>query len=143
LIGDAICPVIITPHPGELARLMGCSTADVQSDRFGMAGLTAIDTGATVILKGAGTIIARKNLPLNINMTGNPGMATGGMGDVLAGLVSGLAAQGLPPFDAACVAVYLHGRAGDNVAWQSSQAGMTAGDVIEELPGVFRELTAR
>jgi ADP-dependent NAD(P)H-hydrate dehydratase / NAD(P)H-hydrate epimerase len=143
LIAGASCPVIITPHPGELARLMGCSVADVQSDRFRMAGCAANETGATVILKGAGTIVAKKELPLNVNMTGNPGMASGGMGDVLAGLVSGLAAQGFSPFDAARVAVYLHGRAGDNVAWQSSQAGMTAGDVVEELPGVFRELTAR
>ncbi|MDD4870839.1 MAG: NAD(P)H-hydrate dehydratase [Kiritimatiellae bacterium] len=143
LFCNTSCPVIITPHPGELAKLMGCSVADVQSDRFGMALCAASVTGATVVLKGAGTIIAQKGLPLNVNMTGNPGMATGGMGDVLAGLISGLVAQGLIPFDAARVAVYLHGRAGDNVAWQSSQSGITAVDIIEELPGVFRELTAR
>ena len=79
----------------------------------------------------------------DINLTGNPGMASGGMGDVLGGLVAGLAAQGLAPFDAACAGVYLHGRAGDRVAWRTSQAGMSAGDVIEELPDVFRELRAR
>lgn len=139
----ASCPLILTPHPGELARLMGCSTADIQADRFGKARAASENTGATVILKGAGTIVAGKGRPLNINMTGNPGMATGGMGDVLAGLVAGLAAQGLPPFDAARAGVYLHGRAADNVAWHSSQAGMTAGDVVDELPVAFRELTAR
>jgi len=140
---DASCPVIITPHPGELARLMGCSTAEIQSERFRMAGCAAEATGSVVVLKGAGTLVAQKGKPLNINMTGNPGMATGGMGDVLSGLVSGLAAQGIAPFDAPRIGVYLHGRAGDNVAWRSSQAGMIAGDVIEELPIVVRELTAR
>jgi len=142
-IGRAACPVIITPHPGEMARLAGCSAAQVQADRYGTARRAAAATGATVILKGAGTIVAQKDAPVSINMTGNPGMATGGMGDVLAGLVAGLAGQGLAPFDAARAGVYLHGRAADNVAWRSSQAGMTAGDVIEELPLVFRELTAR
>jgi len=142
-IDKAACPVIITPHPGEMARLMGCSIAEVQADRYGTAQKAASDTGATVILKGAGTVVAEKNRPVSVNMTGNPGMATGGMGDVLAGLVAGLIAQGVVPFDAARAGVYLHGRAGDNVAWRSSQAGITAGDVIEELPLVFRELTAR
>lgn len=135
--------VIITPHPREMARLMGCSVAEVQAERFRQAARAADVTGGVAVLKGAGTLVARKGESLNINMTGNPGMAAGGMGDVLSGLISGLAVQGISTFDAARVGVYLHGRAGDNVAWRSSQAGMTAGDVVEELPVVFRELTAR
>jgi NAD(P)H-hydrate epimerase len=126
-----------------LGRLLGCSAADVQQDRFGKAAQAAQETATTVVLKGAGTVVAGRGRAISVNMTGNPGMATGGMGDVLAGLISGLAAQGIDSFDSARAGVYLHGRAGDNVAWRSSQAGMTAGDVVEELPGVFRELTAR
>jgi NAD(P)H-hydrate epimerase len=76
-------------------------------------------------------------------MTGNPGMATGGMGDVLAGVMGGMLAQGLPPFEAACAGVFLHGRAGDNAMWRQSQAGITAGTLIDELPGVFREVVVR
>ena len=143
MINKAACPVIVTPHPGELGRLLGCSVAAVQADRFGMAARAAEAMGATVVLKGAGTIVAERQRSLDINLTGNPGMATGGMGDVLAGLLAGLAACGIAPRDAACTAVYLHGRAADNVAWKSSQAGMTAGDVVRELPFVFRELAVR
>ena len=143
VIRKASSPVIITPHPGEMGRLMGCSADEVQHDRFGMAVRAAEETDSVVILKGAGTVVAAKGKSLSVNMTGNPGMATGGMGDVLSGFVAGLAAQGIDPFDAARVGVYLHGRAGDNVALRSSQAGMTAGDLVEELPCVIRELMAR
>jgi NAD(P)H-hydrate epimerase len=139
----AVGPLILTPHPGEMGRLRGGSAAEVQSDRFGSARRASDEAGAVVVLKGAGTVVAAPGRPLQINMTGNPGMATGGMGDVLAGLVAGLAAQRLDPFDAARVGVFLHGRAGDNVAWSACQAGMTAGDVVEELPDAFRELTFR
>ncbi len=142
-IRKANCPIILTPHPGEMARLMATESAAIQSDRFKWARKAAEDTHATVVLKGAGTVVAAKDTPLHISLTGNPGMATGGMGDVLCGLIAGLAAQNLKPFDAARMGVYLHGRAGDNVAWHSSQAGMIAGDVIEELPTVLRELTIR
>lgn len=143
IIKRSSCPIIITPHPGEMARLLGCSVADVQADRFKAALSTAEDTNTVTVLKGSGTIVASKGRPPNINMTGNPGMATGGMGDILGGLVAGLVAQGFEPFDAARIGVYLHGRAGDNVAWRSSQAGMIASDVIEELPSVFMELAIR
>ena len=143
MIKQSSCPVVITPHPGEMARLLECSIADVQADRFKAALNTTENLCVTTVLKGTGTIVAEKGRPLNINMTGNPGMATGGMGDVFGGLLAGLLAQGLDPFDAARVGVYLHGRAGDNVAWRTSQAGMIASDVIEELPNVFGELMAR
>ena len=143
IIKNASCPVIITPHPGEMARLTGGQVAEVQADRFNTARRMAEQTSAVTVLKGAGTVVAAEGHPLNINLTGNPGMASGGMGDVLSGLIAGLAAQGIAPFDAARAGVYLHGRAGDNVAWRTSQAGMIAGDVIEELPHVFRETTVR
>jgi hydroxyethylthiazole kinase-like uncharacterized protein yjeF len=143
LLAHAQCPVIITPHPGELARLLGCSTADIQSDREGAAEKIARLTKAIIVLKGAGTIVTQEGRALHINMTGNPGMATGGMGDVLSGVLGGMLAQSLPPFEAACAGVFLHGRAGDNAMWRQSQAGLTAGTVIEELPAVFREIVVR
>ena len=142
-IKQSACPLVITPHPGEMARLLGCAAAEVQADRFKAAQTVAENTGAVVALKGAGTIIAASDRSPNINMTGNPGMATGGMGDVLGGMIVGLAAQRFEPFDAARTAVFLHGRAGDHVAWRTSQAGMIASDVIEKLPIVFREVAAR
>lgn len=143
LIARAQCPVVITPHPGELARLLGCSITDVQSDREGAAEKIAKLTQATIVLKGAGTIVTQAGRALHINMTGNPGMATGGTGDVLSGIMGGLLAQGLPPLEAACTGVFLHGRAGDNAMWRHSQAGLTATTVIDELPGVFREVVVR
>jgi ADP-dependent NAD(P)H-hydrate dehydratase / NAD(P)H-hydrate epimerase len=135
--------VIVTPHPGEMARLLGVDVAAVQGDRFDVAMRAAAQFGATVVLKGAGTVVAQKGLPLCVNLAGNPGMATGGMGDVLAGLMAGLAAQGLAPFDAARAAVHIHGRAGDAVARLTSQAGMAATDVVDEIPQVFRGILGR
>jgi len=89
---------------------------------------------AVIILKGAGTLVAEQGQALNINMTGNPGMATGGMGDVLSGLLAGLLAQGMKPFDAARTAVYIHGQAGDEAAYENTEYCLTAGDVIDSLP---------
>ena len=144
LIRDAKGPVILTPHPGELARLMGdVAIPDIQSNRFEWARRAAANTKAMVVLKGAGTLVAEGDRPIAINLTGNPGMATGGSGDVLAGMIAGLIAQHFDPFDAAGMGVHLHGRAGDNVAWRGSQAGLIASDLIAELPGVFREYDAR
>ena len=108
-----------------------------------MARKAAEASGAVVVLKGAGTLVASRGVPLQVNGTGNPGMAKGGMGDVLAGLITGLAGQGLSSIDAARAGVCLHGRAGDRVARRLSQIGMTAGDVLRELPATFRELTGR
>jgi NAD(P)H-hydrate epimerase len=139
----ANCPVIITPHPGELAMLFGPHVSEVQENREGMALAAAKYTNATVVLKGAGTIIAQTEHPCIVNLTGNPGMATGGMGDVLGGLIVGLVAQGLTPYDASRAGVYIHGRAGDQVAMRASQAGLSATDLIEEIPFVFRDLSLR
>ena len=141
--GKAQVPVVMTPHPGELAMLFGQEVSEVQRHREGMALAAAKFTAATVVLKGAGTVVAHADKPTAVNLTGNPGMATGGTGDVLAGLLTGLVGQGLGPYDAARAAVYLHGRAGDLAAWRKSQHGMNASDLIEELPYAFREVTLR
>jgi hydroxyethylthiazole kinase-like uncharacterized protein yjeF len=136
-------PVVITPHPGEFATLMGQRVEDIQQDRPSVALAAARFTRATVVLKGAGTVIAQTDKPVAINLTGNPGMATGGAGDVLAGMLVALLAQGLAPYDAARAAVYLHGQAGDFMAWRKSQIGLIAGDIIEEIPYVFRTVSVR
>ena len=142
-IERASCPVLITPHPGELSRLMAMPVEKIQADRCAAARAAAKLTGAIVVLKGAGTLVSHKEQPLQINLSGNPGMATGGTGDVLAGMLTALLGQGYDPFDAACAAVYLHGRAGDRAALRRSQAGLIAGDLIEEIPFAFRELDGR
>ncbi len=143
LLARTPASVVLTPHPAEMARLLGWDLHTVQADRNAAAREAARRTNATVILKGAGTLVAAVERPLFINLTGNPGMATGGSGDVLAGLLTGLLAQGIGPFDAARAAVFLHGRAGDMAAWRASQAGLVAGDIVTEIPFAFRELTLR
>jgi NAD(P)H-hydrate epimerase len=143
LVREAKSTVMITPHPGELARLLKTDVAQIQADRVAAAQKAAELTGAIVVLKGAGTIVTTAEPPAFINMTGNPGMARGGSGDVLAGLLAGLLAQGIAPLDCARAAVFLHGRAGDMAAWRSSQTGMVAGDLVSEIPYAFRELVLR
>lgn len=143
ILAKRACPLVITPHPGEMARLLGRTVAEVQADRFAVARAAAQRIRGVTVLKGAGTLVAAAGQPLAINMTGNAGMATGGMGDVLAGLLGGLLAQGLPPFDAARAAVFLHGRAGDRAAAEKSQAGLVAGDLVAELPYAFRDIIPR
>src|SRR5262249_19088618 len=100
---------VLTPHPGEMARLLRSDTGTVQDDRLGVAGRLAAAENAIVVLKGARTVIAAPDGRVAICPTGNPGMASGGMGDVLSGVVGALLAQGLAPFDAACLAVFAHG----------------------------------
>ena len=142
-LSKAKCPVVITPHPGEFGALFARRVEEVQKDRCGAARAAAEETRCTVVLKGAGTVVAQQGKPTAINLTGNPGMATGGSGDVLGGLLVSLLAQGIEPYDAARAAVYLHGRAGDLVAWRRSQMGLTAGDLIRELPFVLRDVALR
>src|SRR6185503_19125557 len=109
-------PTIVTPHPGEMARLMETDTRAVQSDRLDMARTLAERDQVVVVLKGARTIVVAPDGSAAICPTGNPGMASGGTGDVLAGLLGGLLAQGLAPFEAAVLGVFAHGAAGDAVA---------------------------
>jgi hydroxyethylthiazole kinase-like uncharacterized protein yjeF len=128
--------VILTPHPGEMARLLSILPRDVQADRANAALEVAQATGAIVVLKGAGTLVC-DGKRLYENTTGNPGMATGGTGDVLAGLLGALAGQGLSGFDAAVLAVYLHGLAGDIAAKRTGEWSLIAGDLVNALPEAF------
>ena len=123
---------VLTPHPGEMARLIGGDTATVQADRVGVARSFAVAYGCTLVLKGARTVIAGADGFVWINPTGNPGMASGGMGDVLAGAIGGLLAQGLPPADATCLGVHVHGLAADRAA-ADGEIGLLAGDVADAL----------
>ena len=127
---------VLTPHPGEAARLLNCSVKQVQSDRLEAARTIARRFGAVTVLKGAATLISNGKKTW-ICTSGNPGMATGGMGDVLTGIVCALWAQGLNALEAACTAVWLHAAAGDECAAQSGPVGMMATDL---LPGVRRNL---
>jgi len=130
-------PIILTPHPGEMSRLTGLSVPEIQADRTGIAKRFAEETGAVVVLKGDKTVIAAPGMPVLINTTGNPGMATGGSGDVLAGMIAAFVAQGLEPYTAAMCGVHLHGLAGDRAALRLSQRFMLPSDIIEELSGLF------
>ncbi|ANS76776.1 bifunctional ADP-dependent (S)-NAD(P)H-hydrate dehydratase/NAD(P)H-hydrate epimerase [Paenibacillus yonginensis] len=127
-------PTILTPHPGEMARLAGMPTAEVQRDRLGLARRFAAEHGVTLVLKGARTVVAAADGRVFVNATGNPGMATGGTGDVLTGLIASLLAQGHDDVAAACLGVYLHGAAGDKAAAaRGSAASLLAGDLIDAL----------
>lgn len=139
-IRSASAPIVLTPHPGELALLLGTDVAAVQQDRLAAARDAAERTGAVVVLKGAGTLVAQTAQPHWINLNGNPGMACGGSGDVLAGLLAGLVAQGIAPGDAACAAVWLQGTAGDIAALRTTQIAMKAGDIADALPAAFRRV---
>ncbi|MDD5447829.1 MAG: NAD(P)H-hydrate dehydratase [Actinomycetota bacterium] len=138
LLKEREAPTVITPHPGEMARLLGTDSRQVQSDRVLAARESAKRFGVITVLKGAGTVIAEPGGEVRINLTGNPGMATAGMGDVLSGMVASLLAQGLDPFGAAVCGVYFHGYAGDLVAQMDAMVGMVAGDVIRYLPLAMR-----
>ncbi len=138
-IAGAKCPVVLTPHPGEFERLFGAPV----TDRWAQARTAAKTTGKTIVLKGAGTVVAEHGQKLAINLTGNPGMATGGSGDVLAGLLTGLLGQSMETFEAATTAVYLHGLAGDIAAELMTQESLIATDIIEALPDAFRFLQSR
>jgi NAD(P)H-hydrate epimerase len=133
--------LIVTPHPGELARLAGIKVPEVQARRDEVATRFARDHRAIVVLKGQGTIVT-DGRRLYRNTTGNPGMATGGTGDVLTGLIAALLGQGLEPFAAAQLGVHLHGRAGDLARDRQGEASLIATDIIDFLPAAFRQLQA-
>ena len=136
-------PTMLTPHPGEMARLRDCSASDVQKNRNEIAQQCAADWNCTIVLKGHETVVADPQGSIHLNTTGNPGMATGGSGDVLSGLLGGLAAQGLSMRNAAMLGVYLHGLAGDIAADALSQRGMTATDIASMLPHAWQLLEER
>jgi len=135
-------PVVLTPHPGEMARLINSTTQTVQQDRIGCARTFARQFGVHLVLKGARTVIAEPDGKIFINPTGNPGMASGGMGDVLTGIIAGFIAQGYAPGDAARAGVYLHGSAGDTLADEYGPYGFLAGDVMNQIPRQIKKLTA-
>lgn len=124
---------ILTPHPGEAARLLGVSVSDVQADRLGAARELAARYGSVVALKGAESVVCDVEGEFYVNKTGNPGMATAGAGDVLAGVIGALWAQGMPAFEAASAGVYFHGAAGDRLARRIGMAAVTATGIAEEL----------
>ena len=130
----------LTPHPGEMARLMGSSIGDVQRDRIGAARTFAARHGVHVCLKGARSVLASPDGRVLVNPTGNPGMASGGTGDVLTGILGGLLARGLPADRVLPAAVYLHGLAGDVAAERAGEEALVASDVIDALPEAFRRL---
>ena len=133
-------PAVITPHPGELSRLAGIETAEIQADRLAAARRYAAEWDLTVVLKGANTIVAAPDGRARLSPFANPGLATGGTGDVLAGAITGLIAQGLEPFEAASLGVYLHGLAAELVRRDLGDAGMLAGDVAAALPRAIKEM---
>jgi NAD(P)H-hydrate epimerase len=136
--------IIITPHPGELSRLSGSSIEAIQADRLAAARAAALQFGVTCVLKGHETVIASGDA-LFVNPTGNPGMATGGTGDVLAGMIAALVAQVSDPrpLHAALAGVYLHGLAGDIAAQDRTEIGLVAGDLIDCIPAAVRQLPLR
>jgi NAD(P)H-hydrate epimerase len=133
---------VLTPHPGEAARLLGKTAAEVQQDRFGAAQALARAFSAVVALKGARTVVAAPDGRVAVCPTGNPGMGTGGTGDVLTGCIGALLAGGLDAWTAACAGVYWHGAAGDLAAADIGVRGLTAGDVAEALPRVLTKWQA-
>ena len=135
-------PTIVTPHPGEMARLSGRPLADIQADRLGCAVSCAQEWGKTVVLKGAHTVVASPDGHAALSPFANPALASGGTGDVLAGAVAGFLAQGLPPFEAAVCGVYVHAAAGEEARREMGDAGPTAGDLLPLLPRAIKELKA-
>ncbi|HET9491704.1 MAG TPA: NAD(P)H-hydrate dehydratase [Methylomirabilota bacterium] len=133
----------LTPHPGEMARLLGATVTEVERDRVGVARRLASEHRAWVVLKGAGSLVAAPSGEVYINPTGNPGMASGGTGDVLTGMAGALLARGLPPVAALQTAVYVHGRAGDLAAARLGQEALIAGDLVTALPEALVELQSR
>ncbi len=129
---------VITPHPGEMARLLGISAADVEKKRKKVAIEYATHYNITTVLKGWHTVVASPDGKTYVNQTGNPGMATAGSGDVLAGIIGAFLAQGLGVFDSAKYGVYLHGLAGDLAAKEKTQISLIASDIIEFLPKAIK-----
>ena len=131
--------LIVTPHPGEMARLTGLSAAQINADREETARTYAQKWNAVVVLKGSRTVVAAPDGRVRVNPTGNPGLARGGSGDVLSGMTAALLACGLPAFEAAACAVYLHGAAADRTAAVLGEYGMLPHDILPQLGRIFAE----
>jgi NAD(P)H-hydrate epimerase len=140
ILAGARASTVLTPHPGEMARLVAGDSASVQSDRVGGARRFAGDHNVVLVLKGARSVIATSDGCAWINPTGNAGMASGGMGDALSGIIGALLAQGVGAAEAARLGVYLHGAAADRVAADRGEIGLLASDVIDSVPATLRSL---
>lgn len=138
LLEQRIAPTVLTPHPGELARLLGVSSAEVQADRVSSSARLA-EGDRTVVLKGAGTVVSAERRQVIIT-AGTPALATAGTGDVLAGIIGALVAQGLSGFDAGALGAHLHGRAGEAAAAELTPMCVTAEDLPEYVPTAYAEL---
>ena len=131
---------VLTPHTGEMAHLLGISVKDVQNNRKKVAKEFALRYNTILVLKGHQTIVASPEGKIYINKTGNPGMATAGSGDVLAGVLAAFLGQGIAAYQAACLAVYTHGLAGDMAARDMTEVSLIASDIIEYLPKAFKKI---
>lgn len=129
ILKKAKASIVLTPHPGEMGRLVGCPAKEINENRIDLPQRYAVEWGISLVLKGAATVVASRDRSLFINTSGNPGMATGGSGDVLSGIIASLAAQGIYYDDAARAGVYLHGRAGDIMAEKVGEYGLIASDL--------------
>ncbi len=139
VLDKLIRPVVLTPHPGEFARLIGRPTREVQADRERLAAEFASRDHLVLVLKGHQTIVTDGHR-LYVNTTGNPGMATGGAGDCLTGVIAALLGQGMSAFDAATLGVFVHGLAGDIARDQNGEVGLIAGDIVDSLADAFYHL---
>lgn len=132
-------PLVMTPHPGEMSRISGITTQEIQKDREETAKRFAAEFNAIIVLKGFRTVVAGDKM-VYINESGNPGMATGGAGDVLGGMIASLIGQGLTPFGAAKLASYVHGVAGDMAMREHGEISLIASDILHKLPLAFKGL---
>ena len=131
---------ILTPHPGEMSRLVGKKTDEIQANRIGLSFKLAKDYGCYVILKGMNTVVAHPDGRVAINVTGNPGMASAGMGDALTGMICAFISQGIPTWESCLSAVYIHGLAGDMAAEKHGERSLITTDVIKEISKVIKQL---
>ncbi len=142
VLGEHAGPRILTPHPGEFARLIGGEISDVQKNREALAVEFAKRHEVTLVLKGSGTVVT-DGITSRINETGNAGMGTGGTGDILTGIIAGLLGQKMAPLDAAQIAVHVHGLAGDLAAERWTQRGMIASDLLKTIPDAWQAMQAK
>lgn len=143
LLQQSEADIILTPHAGEFARLVAQDKEEIERKRIDIAQTFAVEFGVTLVLKGAPTVIAAKDGRVFVNSTGNPGMATAGAGDVLSGLIAGLAAQGAAPDHASCAGVYLHGLAGDHARDTVGEYGLIATDLTRAFAEILRDVPLR
>lgn len=142
IVKDAKAPVILTPHPGEAARILGCTAKDVQADRIAAAKAIHEKTGAIVLLKGSGTLLTADGEHFTLNLTGDAGLATAGSGDVLAGILLAFICRGFEPLAASTAAAFLHGKAGELVSKAFSKCGNTPSKVLRVLPKLIGDFEA-